>query len=210
MSLYLRMGKRALDLAVAGLAALVLMPVALVCGLAMRIASPGPLFYRQQRNGCGGQPFHIWKLRTMHVDGAARLEALLRKDAALRTQYEQEQCLSRDPRVIGWLGRFCRAYSIDEIPQLINVLSGDMSLVGPRPLTTEDNARFLSPLARSARSAVKPGLTGLWQVSRKGKSDISRTLEQMDLYYLQHQSLKLDLLILLRTVPAVLSGGGQY
>lgn len=210
MKIYPRWGKRWLDVCVAIVAGVVLLPIAIAFGLALRHCSPGPLFYTQLRAGHGGKPFKIWKLRTMHTDADQRLRAQLQVNAEQRDQWEREQCLPADPRVAGRLGRFCRAYSIDEIPQLINVLRGDMSIVGPRPLTTDDTARFVSPASRAARLAVKPGMTGLWQVARAGKRDISRNLEALDLRYLHAQSLRLDLEIMLRTVPAVLSGGGQY
>lgn len=164
--------------------------------------APGPAFFRQTRVGRDGTQFRIWKLRTMYVDAEQRL-------AQLRAFNDHDGVLFKlreDPRVTP-LGKWLRRFSIDELPQLFNVLRGDMSLVGPRPPLPDEVARYPSDMHR--RLVVKPGLTGLWQVS--GRSDLSwEESMRLDLRYVENWSLTLDLVILLRTVRAVLRRSGAY
>lgn len=184
--------KRAMDVA-AGCVLLLFLAVLLpFAAIAIRMGSPGPVFFRQERLGRGGAPFCVLKLRTMCAD-AHRLPAPARKTP-------------HDPRITR-VGRWLRRTSLDELPQAWNILRGEMSLVGPRPLN-EVETRELGPDAW-LRLAVKPGLTGLWQVS--GRSDLppERWLA-LDLEYVREYSLRKDLAILLRTVPAVLTGRGAY
>jgi lipopolysaccharide/colanic/teichoic acid biosynthesis glycosyltransferase len=169
--------------------------------VAVALDSRGGVFFRQERLGLGGQSFSIWKFRTMHV-GAERLTADL---AALNETDGGLFKIRRDPRVTR-VGSFLRRWSIDELPQLVNVLLGQMSLIGPRPLpvTLED---FAGDERR--RLLVRPGLTGLWQVS--GRSDLSwEESVRLDLYYVENWSLAVDAVILLRTVIAVVRRQGAY
>jgi lipopolysaccharide/colanic/teichoic acid biosynthesis glycosyltransferase len=202
--------KRALDIAVV----LVMLPLAfsivLACGLLIRQRSPGPLLLFQVREGQYGRCFKLLKLRTMHVDADARLKRHLETDQAAQQAWLRYACLANDPRVAGAVAGFCRRYSIDEIPQLWNVLLGHMSLVGPRPMMPADAERFFSNEVRTMRLQVKPGLTGLWQATRTSKKDMLESMALKDLDYLKRRSLLLDLWICLRTFKAVLSGGGQY
>jgi exopolysaccharide biosynthesis polyprenyl glycosylphosphotransferase len=196
------MAKKAIDFV--GAAALLLVvgvPFALVAVL-VRLTSPGPVFFRQQRAGLNGRPFTMLKFRTM-VSNAEQLKQEL---AQLNEMSGPVFKISNDPRVTP-LGRFLRKWSIDELPQLWNVLRGDMSLVGPRPLPVEEVARF-DDLAHRRRLSVRPGLTCLWQVS--GRNDVRDFKEwvRLDLEYIDNWSLWLDFKILLRTVPAVLTGAG--
>ena len=194
--------KQVLDYAGAALLFLLLAPVFLVVVAAIRFTSPGPVFYRQTRAGLNGRPFTLLKFRSMRV-GADREKASL---APLNEMTGPVFKLTRDPRVTP-VGRFLRRHSLDELPQLLNVLRGEMSLVGPRPLPVEEVKRF-SDDAHRRRLSVKPGLTCLWQVG--GRNDISDFGEwvRLDLSYIDRWSLWLDLKIMLATIPVVLFGKG--
>ena len=185
--------------ALAGL--LVLSPVLLTVAAAIRLTSDGPALFTQARTGLDGEEFRVVKFRTMYRDAEARLKEL-------EAQNESEGLLFKikdDPRITP-IGHFLRRSSIDELPQLINVLRGDMSLVGPRPLPV-DNEEFQGHVRR--RLLVRPGITGLWQVS--GRSNLSwDDAVRLDLYYVENWSISLDLVILLRTVTAVVRGSGAY
>lgn len=202
--------KRLVDVAGAAFLLALLGPVALASALAIRLRSPGSLLYVQSREGQHGRPFGVFKLRTMYVDAGARLRQHLAADPQAVEEFEANGCLRLDPRVVGAAGAFVRRYSIDEIPQLWNVLVGDMSLVGPRPLHPDDARIFFDEATRAVRLQVPPGLTGLWQVKRTGKKDVMRNIAELDLLYVKQRSLRLDLMILAQTPRAVLSGGGLY
>jgi lipopolysaccharide/colanic/teichoic acid biosynthesis glycosyltransferase len=190
--------KRAIDVVLAVVLLVVASPVLLGAMLAIRLTTPGPVIFAQRRAGYRGRPFAMYKLRTM-IDGAAVMEEGLKE--AGRTFFK----LDRDPRVTR-VGAFLRRTSIDELPQLVNVLRGDMSLVGPRPLLMSDLVHFPDSDPR-LRFAMVPGITGLWQVSgRSNTSDADRL--RLDQEYVEGWSLWLDLAILLKTVPAVLSTSG--
>jgi len=194
---------RCVDIAIASTALLFAMPVLALAALAIRLTSRGPVFFRQKRAGFSGEPFVMYKLRTMHV-GADDEKELFRSLNALPTG----PCfkMRNDPRVTR-VGRWLRRLSIDELPQLINVLKGEMAVVGPRPLPM-DEAKTDTKLQR-LRMTVKPGLTCLWQVSGRTEIPYEEWL-QLDVFYIRNQSLKLDLEIVLRTIPAVLSMRGAY
>lgn len=195
---------RAVALALLGLLVPVLLPVV----LGIQAASPGPVFFRQPRIGRAGSAFRMWKLRTMVPDAEYRLERVLANDAALRREWQAYGRLARDPRIAGPAARFARRFSIDEVPQLLNVLSGDMALVGPRPVLPAQ-AEQMSAALRSLRESVRPGLTGLWQVS--GRSNMTlRQMTRFDVLYVRRRSSKLDLWLMLRTPRAVLSARGAY
>lgn len=196
-----RVAKTVLDRLLAAAALVVLSPVLLPVAAAVRLTSPGPALFRQTRIGRDGREFRVVKFRTMYVDAEARL-------AELRGRNETDGLLfkiTEDPRVTG-VGRFLRRTSIDELPQLLNVLRGDMSLVGPRPLPVKDSD-FTGDVRR--RLLVRPGITGLWQVN--GRSQLSwEDAVRLDLYYVENWSIALDLAILGRTVGAVVRGTGAY
>lgn len=177
-------------------------PIMLGAALAVRLTSKGPIFFRQQRAGLNGRPFTMLKFRSM-VTNAEQLKQEL---AALNEMSGPVFKLTNDPRVTP-VGRFLRKWSIDELPQLINVLRGEMSLVGPRPLPVDEVARF-DDLAHRRRLSVRPGLTCLWQIS--GRNNVSDFKEwvRLDLEYIDNWSLWLDLKILFKTVPAVFTGAG--
>ncbi|MDR7472088.1 MAG: sugar transferase [Armatimonadota bacterium] len=186
--------------AVAGL--LCALPLFAAIALLIKLDSPGPVFYRHRRVGKGGVPFFAWKFRTMVVDA----EEHLARDPSLRERFRRAFKLPDDPRVTR-VGRWLRRTSLDELPQLLNVLRGEMSLVGPRPVVEEELAKY-GPWERRLL-CVKPGLTGLWQVLRHHELDYDRRVS-LDLYYIDHWSVGLDLKILLRTLPSVIAGRGAY
>jgi Undecaprenyl-phosphate galactose phosphotransferase WbaP len=203
-----RLIKRSLDLALATVALVVTAPLILVAGGLIKLVSPGPVFFRQQRQGLRARRFTVWKLRTMYPDAEARLGNVLATNSELKAEWEQNAKLREDPRVIPFCGRFLRRFSVDELPQLWNVLAGDMSLVGPRPLPTY-HLEMLAPECRRLRSVVRPGLTGMWQVMVRGDGDL-RDHERFDPYYVRNWSIWLDLYLLARTVMAVVLGRGAY
>jgi exopolysaccharide biosynthesis polyprenyl glycosylphosphotransferase len=194
--------KRTFDMASAGLIVLLTAPVMLLTALAIKVTSRGPVVYRSMRPGIGGVPFACFKFRTMYSDAEQRqaeLEEANEKGGALFK-------IRRDPRVTP-VGRFLRRWSIDELPQLFNVLRGEMSLVGPRPLTQRDYDR-LEEWHRK-RYLVLPGVTGLWQVSGRSELDFDE-LVRLDFLYLERWSVFLDLTIVLKTIPAVIRAKGAW
>jgi exopolysaccharide biosynthesis polyprenyl glycosylphosphotransferase len=193
--------KRLVDLVVSGLGLLLLSPLLLLVALAVWLTSRGPALFRQERCGLNGRRFTLYKFRTMDADAEQQLRAVAHLNEVEGPAFKAR----RDPRVtaVGWL---LRRFSFDELPQLVNVLKGDMSLVGPRPPIPEEVARYERWQRR--RLSMKPGMTGLWQVSgRADLEDFNRWIA-LDLSYIDHWSLWLDLKILLRTLPAVLSTRG--
>jgi lipopolysaccharide/colanic/teichoic acid biosynthesis glycosyltransferase len=201
------MGKRAFDIALATVLLMVSFPVLLVVAVLVRATSPGPVLFRQTRVGRAGAPFQMLKFRTMRQgcdDGAHR--AYIR--SLLADQAEAHEGLYKlvdDPRVTR-VGAVLRRLSIDELPQLLNVLKGDMTLVGPRPALPFEVELF--PEWATPRYQAAPGLTGLWQVSGRNRLTMLQGLE-LDVEYVECRSFLVDLLILLRTVPAVLGGGAR-
>jgi len=196
-----RVVKHSLDRAVAGAGLVLLAPFVIAVGVMIRLTSPGPAIFRQRRVGGDGREFRVFKFRTMYVDAEARLARLQELNESNGLLFK----IKDDPRVTS-IGQFLRRTSIDELPQLINVLLGQMSLVGPRPLPVDD-IQFQGHERR--RLLVRPGITGLWQVS--GRSDLSwEDSVRLDLYYVENWSITLDLVILARTVRAVFRGAGAY
>jgi exopolysaccharide biosynthesis polyprenyl glycosylphosphotransferase len=197
-----RLTKGVFDRTAAALGVLVLTPVLLSITLAVRLTSPGPVLFRQERIGRCGEPFTMLKFRSM-VDGADRLVESLASDGNGNGVLFK---IKEDPRVTR-VGKVLRRYSIDELPQLFNVLRGEMSLVGPRPPLAREVEKYGPEMHR--RFLVKPGLTGLWQVS--GRSDLSwDDSVRIDVRYVENWSLAFDLMILAKTVRAVLRGSGAY
>ena len=198
--------KRALDLILGAAALLLIAPLIIGFGVAVRLISPGPMFFAQTRSGRDGVPFKMWKLRTMRPDAEGMLEKVIAVSPGADMEWDRSMKLRDDPRIIPGIGHFMRRFSIDELPQLWNVLRGEMSLVGPRPLPAYHLIR-LDPVAERFRARVRPGITGLWQIS--GRSDVSvGELEHLDAYYVRNWSLWLDVHILARTVAVVLNGRG--
>ncbi|WP_380617413.1 sugar transferase [Salininema proteolyticum] len=186
----------------AALLLVMLFPLIATTVVMIRLTSPGPAFYSQERIGKDGRPFTIWKFRTMYTDAARRLAMLQQWNEGGDVLFKMKD----DPRVTK-VGKYLRRFSIDELPQLFNVLRGDMSLVGPRPPLPTEVAAYAPDVRR--RLVVKPGMTGLWQVS--GRSDLSwDEAVRLDLRYVENWTLSLDFVIMLRTVTAVLRSRGAY
>ncbi len=198
--------KRLGDVIGAAIGLIVLAPALALIGVLITIDSPGAALYCQERVGRGGERFGMLKFRTMRQDAHEELEPCLRKDWLRQAEYDRYQKLADDPRLTR-VGRLLRRTSLDELPQLWNVLKGEMSLVGPRPLLPEQIKRY----GRAYRyyAAVRPGLTGLWQVS--GRNQLSfEERARLDEKYVQEWSIGLDVGILLRTPWAVISQRGAY
>ncbi len=198
--------KRITDSFLAGAALAAFFPLFLLLFIAIKVTSPGPALYGHERIGWRGKSFRCWKLRTMVCDGDAVLAAHLEADPDARREWEESRKLTNDPRVTS-LGKVLRTYSVDELPQLINVLCGEMSFVGPRPVVKDELERY-GPYVQAYLSA-RPGITGLWQTS--GRSDTSYEYRvALDDRYVREWSFAADIRILLRTVPVVLKARGSY
>ena len=179
-------------------------PLMAVTAIAIKLNDGGPVLFAHRRIGLGGRPFNCLKFRSMAVDAEAQLRAHLARDPAARAEWDRDHKLSRDPRITA-VGQFLRRSSVDELPQLFNVLRGDMSLVGPRPIVQAEAARYGRYFADYCR--VRPGITGLWQVS--GRSDLRyRRRVALDVVYARSRCLGLDFRILLATAPVVLGRRG--
>jgi exopolysaccharide biosynthesis polyprenyl glycosylphosphotransferase len=194
--------KRSFDVVVAGASLVVLSPVLGAIALAIKATSPGPVLFRSRRPGIGGEPFSCLKFRTMHTDAEQRQEELENLNEASGALFK----IRRDPRLTA-IGGLLRRFSLDELPQLVNVIRGDMSMVGPRPLPLRDYNR-LEDWHRK-RYLVLPGITGLWQVSGRAELDFDE-LVRLDFLYLERWSVFLDLSILLKTIPAVVRRRGAF
>ncbi len=193
--------KRAVDIIVSAFALLAFSPVLVLIALAINITSPGPILFAQERLGVNKRRFRIWKFRTMVINA----EALMSQLEPLNQTQGPTFKLTNDPRITR-IGHFLRKTSLDELPQFLNVLLGDMSLVGPRPLPLRDYRGFSADWHRR-RFSVKPGITCLWQITGRSSITFDRWME-LDMDYIDHWSLLLDFQILLKTIPAVVRGSG--
>jgi len=192
--------KRIIDIVGAGTGLILLAPVFALLALAIRLDSPGNPFYRQKRIGLGGNPLYVLKLRSMAANADELLKQHLASSPETREEWSRDQKLCNDPRITRF-GRFLRATSLDELPQLWNVLRGEMSLVGPRPIVADEIAKYGAAFELYKR--VRPGITGLWQVS--GRSDTAYTRRVwLDRFYVYNWSFWLDIYILMQTIPVVL------
>jgi Undecaprenyl-phosphate galactose phosphotransferase WbaP len=198
--------KRFLDLAITIVGGLVILPLLLLIALAVKIDSRGPALYRHKRLGRGGKPFMAVKFRSMVQDADAKLKRYLDANPQARLEWEAGYKLKDDPRVTR-VGRFLRRTSIDEFPQLINVLKGEMSLVGPRPIVEAEIAKYGPAYTRFSR--LTPGMTGLWQVSGRSDTGYDERVA-LDSYYCQSWSIWLDIYILARTAGVIFHGKGAY
>ena len=189
--------KRSVDIIVGAAGLALSLPLIVIALAAVRIHTAGPGLFRQVRVGRDHRPFTLLKIRTMVPDADARLEDVLSVDPERRAEWNEGFKLREDPRIIGRVGRFLRRFSLDELPQLWNVLRGDMSLVGPRPLP-EYHVRNFTPELRELRLRVRPGMTGLWQVTARGDSS-AQSQQIGDEYYVRNWSVWLDIYILIRT-----------
>lgn len=196
--------KRIFDVVFASIGLLFVAPLLLIVGLLIRLQDGQKALYSQPRWGRNGQTFQCFKLRSMVPDAAERLEAVLASDPAAKLEWDLTQKLTNDPRITP-LGKLIRATSIDELPQLLNIIRGDMSFVGPRPIPLYERSKYGEGFKVYCR--VRPGLTGIWQIS--GRSNISYTERvEMDTKYVQTRTFMGDIGIMLKTVPAVLMSVG--
>jgi len=198
--------KRVFDLVVSLTLIILLAPLFLTISVILFIDSPGPIFYFQERIGKRGIRFKMVKFRTMVPDADARLEQHLEVDTLFRQEWEQHQKLSSDPRITR-VGRWLRRYSLDELPQLINVVIGEMSLVGPRPMLEGQKELYGNPFQLYLR--VLPGITGLWQISGRNRTTF-RERARFDSYYVRNWSIWHDFYILAKTPMTVLKGEGAF
>jgi len=197
---------RWLDVAVAVIGIIVFGPIMLLIALAVKCQDRGSVIFSHRRLGAGGKAFNCLKFRTMVPNAEERLQALLDSDPDARAEWAVDHKLRDDPRVT-WLGRALRSSSLDELPQFFNVLRGDMSIVGPRPIVLSEVEKY-GQAARVIQS-VRPGLTGLWQVSGRNKLSYEQRVA-LDLVYLRKRSLGFNLWIMWKTIPAVLLRDGSY
>ncbi|GHV89659.1 undecaprenyl-phosphate galactose phosphotransferase WbaP [Spirochaetia bacterium] len=198
--------KRCMDLSLVIIGGIILLPLLLFIALLVKISSPGPVLYGHKRLGQDGRHFTAYKFRSMVSDSGERLKALLDSDQEIREEWEQNHKLKDDPRVTG-IGKILRRISFDEFPQLINILKGEMSLVGPRPIVDDEVEKYGEDFKRIF--SVKPGLTGLWQVSGRSDTDYAERVSY-DTYYLQSWSVWLDIWVLFKTFSVVIKGKGAY
>lgn len=203
--IYRALGKRALDLFIVICTVWFTIPVIFICAAITALDGHCP-FFGHKRVGRRGQEFRCWKIRSMVVDSAALLEELLAADPAARAEWDATQKLKKDPRITR-IGRFLRKSSLDELPQIFNILKGEMSIVGPRPVLLVELDRY-GEKGRKAYLDMLPGITGMWQVS--GRNDVSyEERVALDLQYHAVKSLKQDILIILRTFGVVLMRNGH-
>jgi lipopolysaccharide/colanic/teichoic acid biosynthesis glycosyltransferase len=197
---------RVLDVCVSISLLVFLAPLLALIAVAVFLFDPGPVFFAHRRLGRNGVPFPCYKFRSMYRGAEQRLETVLAADPVRRAEWAKDHKLSDDPRITR-IGALLRVTSLDELPQLVNVLRGDMSLVGPRPIVQAEVVRYGRFI--SAYYSVKPGLTGLWQVSGRSNTTYRRRVA-FDVLYVRSRSIALDLRILAATVPAVVSARGSF
>jgi Undecaprenyl-phosphate galactose phosphotransferase WbaP len=198
--------KRLIDIFIVSVGGIIISPILLTIAVLVKCSSPGPVLYRHKRLGYQGKAFTAYKFRSMVADAEEKLHALLESDSNAKSEWENQHKLKKDPRITA-IGKFLRRTSLDELPQLINIFKGDMSLVGPRPIVESEVKKYGEDYHRIF--SVKPGLTGMWQVSGRSDTDYSERIS-FDTYYLQSWSVWLDLWILYKTIGAVLKGRGAY
>ncbi len=201
------MAKRIFDIIFSVLILILFSPFFLFCMIAVKLSSAGPIFYAHPRVGCNGKLFGCLKFRTMHQDADAKLQPLLASDPALMEEWKTYFKLKVDPRVTA-IGKFLRRTSLDELPQIWNVFKGDMSVVGPRPLTQHEVIHYLKDKASRILS-VRPGLTTLWIIQGRNGLSLEERIA-LEEYYVNHQSFWLDCKLILQTVLLMIFPKGAY
>jgi lipopolysaccharide/colanic/teichoic acid biosynthesis glycosyltransferase len=196
--------KRVTDVAVATVAFVFLLPVLIPIALVTRLSDGGPAIFKQRRIGLNGREFLCYKFRSMHVNAQEQLEELLARDPQARAEWAATQKLDNDPRITAF-GNFLRKSSLDELPQLINIIRGDMSIVGPRPIVRNEVEKYGDYFTHYA--SVRPGLTGLWQVSGRSETSYDERVA-LDVTYVNERTYFKDIQIMVMTVPAVLLSDG--
>jgi len=198
--------KRAIDIFLALSGIVLLAPLLIICFVTTILTSQGPALFRHRRIGYNGKPFDCLKFRTMATDAPERLRRLLEMDAAAAAEWASNRKLRNDPRITA-VGSILRKSSLDELPQLFNVLKGDMSIVGPRPVTDEELERYSGSVA--AYLACRPGITGLWQVSGRSSTSYDKRVA-CDTFYARNWSMALDVKIIIVTIPALLASDSAF
>jgi len=200
-------GKRIFDLLFSLLILILAAPFFLICMIVVKVSSPGPVFYAHPRVGCNGKPFGCIKFRTMYQDADAKLQPLLAANPALMREWKTYFKLKEDPRITP-IGKFLRKTSLDELPQIWNVFRGDMSIVGPRPLTQHEVIYYLKEKASKILS-VRPGLTTLWIIQGRNGLSLEKRIE-LEEYYVNHRSFWLDCKLIVQTALVMLFPKGAY
>lgn len=200
------MSKRVFDLILAAISITVLSPLLIILAITVRFSDGGPAMFGHTRVGFSGKPFKCWKFRSMAPNSEALLQQHLAANPEAAQEWKLNQKFQNDPRVTP-LGYFIRKYSIDELPQLFNILTGDMSFVGPRPIQRSESEKYGRSLRHYLRS--RPGLTGLWQISGRSDSTYKKRVV-FDRYYVTHWSMLTDLVLIFKTVPVAITGSGSY
>ncbi len=199
--------KRVFDVVFSITAIILFFPFFILLGILIKLNDRGPILFKQKRVGYKGKEFYIYKFRTMYPDAEERLKEILKNNPQAKKEWEETFKLKNDPRITP-IGKFLRRTSLDEVPQFINVLKGEMSVVGPRPVKKEELEKYYGKYARYYTS-VKPGITGLWQV--EGRNDLSyKERVRKDVFYAKKHSFLLDMKIILKTIKVVLTGKGAY
>ena len=198
--------KKASDFVLSVITFVLVSPVMLFCAVMIKLMSKGPVIYKAKRLGLNGEPFEVYKFRTMKAGADKKLEEYLENNPVAKKEWQENFKLKKDPRVT-WFGMLLRRTSLDELPQLFNVLKGDMSLIGPRPIVEAELQQYADKYKMV--SSIKPGITGLWQVSGRSELDYEDRVE-LDCYYLMNWNIWLDIFILLKTVKEVLFCQGAY
>jgi len=198
--------KRFFDVAVALVALVAIWPLFVMIVVVMKLTDPGPVLFAHERIGFNGRRFRCLKFRSMVIDSEAALQSLLRRDADAAREWQETQKLRRDPRITT-LGRLLRTTSLDELPQLLNVVLGDMSIVGPRPIVSAEMLRYGKSL--SAYTAARPGLTGPWQVGGRNDTSYEQRV-RLDVDYVQNWSILRDVFVMVKTAYVVLTRNGSY
>ena len=198
--------KRILDLGLLFISAPITIPLVLIVSIIVKITSPGPIFYGHKRIGKNGKEFKCWKFRSMVIDADKQLEKILAENPEMRAEWEKDRKFSNDPRVTK-IGKILRKTSIDEIPQFFNVLMGEMSFIGPRPVTTPELEKYGDK--SDFILSVQPGLSGMWQISGRSDTGYEERIT-LDSYYIRNWSMWLDLWIIIKTIYVVVKGKGAY
>jgi undecaprenyl-phosphate galactose phosphotransferase len=200
--------KRAFDILFSLTCLIIGFPLFLIIGILVYLSSPGQIIYSHERMGRGGKPFKCYKFRTMNQDADQYLQDILSVNPLLRLQWESSFKLKQDPRVTP-IGAFLRKTSLDELPQFWNVLKGDLSIVGPRPVVHKELKKYYGVKAYKILS-IRPGLTGPWQVSGRNNIDSYKKRVSLDEYYVDNQSFLMDLKLIAKTIPVMLFSKGAY
>jgi len=199
--------KKIFDIGFSIFALIITLPITIPIAIVIKLTDGGNIIYGHERVGKDGKKFKVLKFRSMYMDADKKLKEILVNDPKAKEEWEKTFKLKNDPRVTP-IGKFLRKSSLDELPQFINVLKGDMSVVGPRPVVEEELTKYYKEKAELYKS-VKPGVTGYWQVEGRSDTDYDERI-RMDEYYIKNQSFLLDLKIILKTIKVMLTGKGAY